>query len=235
VYQPRIDDPAEGTPVKHKVPPQVTANAPNPSNAKPGVVTLKDGASRDGLARRGDGANRLVPASSASAMTRGADHQTAHDTFKSKLSDALGCKTSETALALLEQVMALEHPTTTMDPARVNTIWMNAIAMLTELQPATATEAMLAAQMVGTHRAAMMFLTNATKPEDSVDGRDRHVLRALRLMGLFTEQVDAMSKLKGKSGQQRVVVEHVTVAAGGQAIVGAVMPGGRGASGDDQR
>ena len=47
-------------------------------------------------------------------------------------------------------------------------------------------------------------------------------------MRLFTEQVEAMSKLKGKSGQQRVVVEHVTVAAGGQAIVGAVMPGGGG-------
>ena len=27
-----------------------------------------------------------------------------------------------------------------------------------------------------------------------------------------------MAKLKGKSSQQRVVVEHVTVAAGGQAI-----------------
>ena len=131
--------------------------------------------------------------------------------------------------------MALDHPTTTMEPERINTMRMNAIAMLGELQPATATEAMLAAQMVGTHRAAMMFLKNATKPDDSFDGRDRNVLRAMRLMRLFTEQVEAMSKLKGKSGQQRVVVEHVTVAAGGQAIVGAVMPGGRGASGDDQR
>jgi hypothetical protein len=74
----------------------------------------------------------------------------------------------------------------------------------------------------------MMFLKNATKPEDSFDGRDRNVLRAMRLMRLFTEQVEAMSKLKGRSGQQRVVVEHVTVAAGGQAIVGAVMPGGGG-------
>jgi hypothetical protein len=35
-----------------------------------------------------------------------------------------------------------------------------------------------------------------------------------------------MTKLKGKGSQQRVIVEHVTVAAGGQAIVGAVMPGG---------
>jgi len=34
-----------------------------------------------------------------------------------------------------------------------------------------------------------------------------------------------MAKLKGKGGQQHVVVEHVTVAAGGQAIVGNVTRG----------
>ena len=221
--------------MRSEVLPQVPAKTPTPLKANPGALTLKDGASRDQLTRRMDGDNRLVPASSASAITRSSDHQAAGDTFKGMLSAALGCKTSETALALLGQVMALEHPTTTMKPERINTMRMNAIAMLAELQPATATEAMLAAQMVGTHRAAMMFLTNATKPEDSIDCRDRNVLRALRLMGLFTEQVETMSKLKGKGGQQRVVVEHVTVAAGGQAIVGAVMPGGRGTSGDDHR
>jgi hypothetical protein len=182
-----------------------------------------------------DGENPLAPASSASAIRRSSANQSAGDTFKVALSAAFGCKTSETALALLGQVMALEHATTTMEPERIDTMRMNAMAMLAELQPATATEAMLAAQMVGTHRAAMMFLKDATKPEDSFDGPDRNVLRAMRLMRLFTEQVEAMSKLKGKSGQQRVVVEHVTVAAGGQAIVGAVMPGGRGPSVDDQQ
>ena len=150
------------------------------------------------------------------------------------MSAALGCKTSETALALIDQIVKLEHPTTTMDPARINTLQMSAIAALGELQPATATEALLAAQMVGTHRAAMMFLTNATKPEDSFDGRDRSVHRALRLMHLFTEQIEAMAKLKGKSGQQKVIVEHVNVGAGGQAIVGAVMPGGRGTGVEDR-
>jgi hypothetical protein len=39
-----------------------------------------------------------------------------------------------------------------------------------------------------------------------------------------------MSKLKGKNSQQRVVVEHVNVAAGGRAIVGTVVP--RGDTGD---
>jgi hypothetical protein len=61
-------------------------------------------------------------------------------------------------LALLAQVLALDHPTTKVEPDRINTMRMTAVAMLGEFQPATATEAMLAAQMVGTQRAAMMFL-----------------------------------------------------------------------------
>jgi hypothetical protein len=39
-------------------------------------------------------------------------------------------------------------------------------------------------------------------------------------MHLFNHQVETMAKLKGKGAQQRVVVEHVTVAAGSQAIAG---------------
>jgi hypothetical protein len=53
-------------------------------------------------------------------------------------------------------------------------------------------------------------------------------------MRLFNEQVETMAKLKGKIGQQRVVVEHVNVAAGGQAIVGTVIPGGRRTGGKDR-
>ena len=64
---------------------------------------------------------------------------------------------------------------------------------------------------------------------------DRNVNRAVRLMRVFTEQAETMMKLKGKSSQQRVVVEHVNVAAGGQAIVGTVIPGGRGQNSDDGR
>jgi hypothetical protein len=73
--------------------------------------------------------------------------------------------------------------------------------------------------MIGTQRLAMTFLRSATLEGQSVQGADAHVLRATRLMRLFNEQVEMMAKLKGKGGQQRVIVEHVTVAAGGQAIV----------------
>ena len=122
-----------------------------------------------------------------------------------------------------------------MDPERIRTLQMNAIAMLAELQPTTPTESLLAVQMIGTHRAAMRALAAATREGQTVDDADRRVLQAVRLMRLFAEQLEALAKLKGKGGQQRVIVQHVTVAAGGQAIVGSVTPGGRRANGDDRR
>jgi hypothetical protein len=38
-------------------------------------------------------------------------------------------------------------------------------------------------------------------------------------MRLHLEQIEAMQKLKGKAGQQKVTVEHVDVHEGGQTIV----------------
>lgn len=203
------------------------------------VLSIKKTSSLDLLRRLGDGAASLLPSGpeSPAALTAGAlntDDQATTPSVEDRLNASLGCKTSEVALAILAQVVGLEHPNaSTVSDDRIDTLLMNATAMLAELQPTTATQALLAAQMVGVQRAAMTFLANATKPEDTAEGRDRNVLRATRLMRLFTEQVEAMAKLKGKSSQQRVVVEHVTVSAGGQAIVGTVIPGGRGTSGDD--
>jgi len=108
----------------------------------------------------------------------------------------------------------------------VDELLVKATAMLAEIEPRTATEAMLAAQMVGAQRVAMQFLERSTQPGQTTETIDANVGRSVRLMRVFLDQTEAMSKLKGKSGQQRVVVEHVTVAAGGQAIVGNVVPGG---------
>jgi hypothetical protein len=80
----------------------------------------------------------------------------------------------------------------------------------------------LAVQLIGVHEAATSFLHQATVEGQTVEGADRNVLRATRLMRLFTEQLDAMAKLKGRTSQQKVTVEHVHVHDGGQAIVGAV-------------
>jgi hypothetical protein len=135
----------------------------------------------------------------------------------------LGCRTSDVALHVLSQVVRIEQPNFAADTPQeqVDQLLCKATAMVAELEPETATETLLAAQMVGAQHLAMTFMRRALVQTDP-QLTDANVLRATRLMRLFNEQLEAMAKLKGKSGQQRVVVEHVTVNEGGQAIVGAV-------------
>jgi hypothetical protein len=97
-----------------------------------------------------------------------------------------------------------------------------AILLIQELAPQNFTEAGLAIQMVATGEAALMSIHRATIPEQPTETIDRNVARATRLMRLHLEQIEAMQKLKGKAGQQKVTVEHVHVHEGGQAIVGTV-------------
>lgn len=101
---------------------------------------------------------------------------------------------------------------------------LKAVNAMAEMAPQNATEAMLAVQMLATHDAALMFMRCATVLGQSTEAADGHVLRATRLMRVFNEQLEAMQKLKGKVGQQKVTVEHVHVHQGGQAIVGNVSP-----------
>ncbi len=77
-------------------------------------------------------------------------------------------------------------------------------AVMAEMAPQNATEAMLSVQMVAVHGAAMMFLRDATLPDQTPVGREANVLRATRLMRVFNEQLEAMRKLQGKGGRQQV-------------------------------
>ena len=154
-----------------------------------------------------------------------------------RMNAALGCRTSEVALALTAQIVKLRHPTldASSSEQEVQRVLLSVTAHMGELDPQTGMEALLAVQMVGAQHAAMEFLSRSLLPNQSSAVTDANVLRATRLMRLFNEQLEAMSKLKGKSGQQRVVVEHVTVNEGGQAIEGTVARGGGGAYGDEPR
>ena len=104
---------------------------------------------------------------------------------------------------------------------------VRASAVIAEMAPQNATEAMLATQMIAVSDAALMFLSRATLYNQYPEAIDAHVLRATRLMRVFTEQLEAMQRLKGKACQQKVTVEHVHVHGGGQAIVGAVTTTGQ--------
>ncbi len=105
-----------------------------------------------------------------------------------------------------------------------------AASTLAEMQPSSATESMLANQMIAVNDAALLFTSQATQAESTSQKRGEDTDRACRFLSLFVQQVDAMQRLKGRAGRQRVTVEHVNVHAGGQAIVGQVNAG-RGAGG----
>jgi hypothetical protein len=207
-----------------------------PVDGGPRVVTIQQSKAADLLRRlRPEPTLAMAPVSpSDGECVAGASSLPIPSPTENRWNAMLGCKTSEVASALLAQVVKLEHPAASYSEEHMHTLLVQAAAMLAELEPQTATQALLAAQMVGAQRLAMTFMERATLEGQTVAGADASVLRATRLMRVFMEQVETMARLKGKSGQQRVVVEHVTVAAGGQAIVGTVHPGGRGTSGTDR-
>jgi hypothetical protein len=107
----------------------------------------------------------------------------------------------------------------------VNTRLVRASDQFESLAPADGAEGMLALQMVGTHNAALECLRLAALPGQTFAGRDMALKHAHKLMSLYTQQLAALNKHRGK-GQQKVTVEHVNVAAGGQAIVGNVETSG---------
>ena len=80
---------------------------------------------------------------------------------------------------------------------------------------------MLAKQMVGTHFAAVECLRRAAIPNQYQAARSQELNQAAKLMTLYARQLDTLNKHRGK-GQQKVTVEYVHVAEGGQAIVGQV-------------
>jgi len=99
------------------------------------------------------------------------------------------------------------------------------LAMLHGIRPRDEVEGMLAVQMVGVHNLAMEFVRRAMLKDQTFEGINMAVARADKLMRTFTMQLDALNRHRGK-GQQKVIVEHVHVNEGGQAIVGAIAGGG---------
>jgi hypothetical protein len=111
------------------------------------------------------------------------------------------------------------------DPQLLN-IALDGVAAL---QPRDGMEVMLCSQLVALHSQGLEFLARGMVPDQTSDGVDRNVNRATKLLRTFATMAECLRTYRG-GGQQKVTVEHVTVQAGGQAIVGTV---NRGAGGGD--
>ena len=102
-----------------------------------------------------------------------------------------------------------------------------ALSRVSDIGARDVVEAMLAVQMVATHEAALECFRRAALSEQTFAGREMGLKYGDKLVRSFAALTDALNRHRGK-GQQVVRVEHVTVQAGGQAIVGAVTQGGGG-------
>lgn len=103
--------------------------------------------------------------------------------------------------------------------------YKSVVSMLQGIGPKEEIEGMLATQMVAIHNAAMDCFRRANIEGQSLDGRDKELKHAAKLVATYARQVETLNKHRGK-GQQKVTVEHVNVESGGQAIVGNIETGG---------
>ena len=198
----------------------VTTQSPRAVNAKQSLRQLK-----------GNGPNAPTQADSHTvAVDKKAREQLVHELVNTACK-VTGTRRRELANRILIQVV---HALVQQKSCDAEDDLIKAIAAIGEMEPQNLPEAMLATQMIAANDAALMFLSRATIENQYPEAIDTNVLRATRLMRIFREQLEAMQKLKGKSGQQSVRVEHVHVHDGGQAIVGTVTSSGTGRGvGDD--
>ncbi len=118
------------------------------------------------------------------------------------------------AANLLSQALKSSIPTTNTPTPE----WDYIGTMLSSFEPRNVQEAMLAVQMVGVHNQTIELLSKATK-YDALFAKEEYLKLALKMSRLFATQLETLKKIRSK-GEQRMIVEHVHVHSGGQAIVG---------------
>ena len=135
------------------------------------------------------------------------------------LAEATGTDRPHLQQLLMDQVYgALWIPEDLTEEKKVARIEA-AISLLQGIKPADEIESMLAIQMVATHSAAMECLRRAMFVKPTLKGRDHDLKQAVKLLAIYSRQIEVLDKHRGK-GQQKVTVEYVHVAAGGRAMVG---------------
>ena len=112
------------------------------------------------------------------------------------------------------------------DDSKLVEVANNSLALLNGIQPQDEIEGMLAIQMIAVHNIAMETMRRAVTGQINsvVEG---NVNNATKMLRTYTTQMEALKRYR-TGGQQKVIVEHVNVNQGGQAIVGAISTGGRG-------
>lgn len=138
-----------------------------------------------------------------------------------------GTNDEKQAQALLTHCAKAVHTDEATDQNPGELVFMLSVVM--DLAPRDAVERMLAVQMAATHVATIRAAGWLSRSQNLPQAQT-HSAAYTKLARTFAAQVEALRKHR-TGGAQTVRVEHVTVEAGGQAIVGNVQHGGRGGDG----
>jgi hypothetical protein len=98
------------------------------------------------------------------------------------------------------------------------------LSVVRAVQPRDELETLLAVQMGAIHAATMM-MARRLNHVDTIPQQDAAERALNKLARTYAGQMETLKRYR-TGGQQKVIVEHVTVQSGGQAIVGAVTQGG---------
>jgi hypothetical protein len=143
-------------------------------------------------------------------------HHTDPQAAERLLADALGVADSDALHGLLRQLV--KASLAGRKPDEANLAFM--ISMVKSIAPKDSIEAMLAAQMVSVHAAAMRSACRLVLTDDIP--QQESITRALtRLARTFASQVEALSRHRS-NGERAITVRNLSVQDGGRAIVGNV-------------
>ena len=165
---------------------------------------------------------RYETSADGSDVNIGPDHAD-RDSWIEQLQDAFGSPGLEfpsAQLHLLARSCRIKDGRT--DAVRLNAL----VAVVDGARPSNEIEAMVAVQMALSHGLVVDLLHRAHRAE-AISQFDSAGNMAAKLLRAFAGHAELLQKLK-RGGEQTVRVEHVHVNAGGQAIVGKFVAGGKG-------
>lgn len=140
------------------------------------------------------------------------------------LLEIFGTADADQASALLSHCLKVLKPDEAGDAGEANDERHFLLSIVKDMAPRDPVERMLAVQMAATHVATIRagrWMATA----DNLPQLDAHYTGFNKLARTFAAQVEALRKHRN-GGKQVVLVQHVNVADGGQAIVGQVQAGG---------
>lgn len=95
------------------------------------------------------------------------------------------------------------------------------LCTMAELKPRDGLEGMLLGQMLITFQDAIKCLSQADQKRDYPDIFIRYQNQGIKLMRLYSHQLETLSKYRNK-GKQKMTVKHVHLHPGSQAIIGEI-------------